>query len=226
MGVDSPAERHIPGCHLRVTPGRQAASIGPATTRAQPTPAALSAGPPERWWIGIVEPLAAERDELVAAAVAAVPAQEAMRQDAVSEEGVEPVIHELRQVGADGVFGLLEESRDVLLHQTVRRGLLGAVALASEQGCHPAPAGAAAPWLARKAAEGVSPHGLKPCAAPQSPGKQPGDVCPLVRGLQRVPVCGSDRQLRGGEIGTSDVSSGSYAGLRSSTWGGRFRSST
>ena len=153
MGVDSPAERHFPECHLRVTPGRQAASIGPATTRTQPTPAALSAGPPERWWIGIVEPLAAERDELVVAAVAAVQAQEAMRQDAAFEKGVELVLHELRQVGADSVFGLLEESGDVLLHQTVQRGLLGAVALASEQGCHPAPTGGAAPWLARKAPE-------------------------------------------------------------------------
>ena len=119
MGVDSPAEWHLPGRQLRVTPGRQAASIGPATTRTQPTPAALSTGPPERWWIGIVELLAAERDELVVAAVAAVQALEAMRQDDAFEEGVELVLHELRQVGADSFFGLLEESRDVLLHQTV-----------------------------------------------------------------------------------------------------------
>ena len=43
----------------------------------------------------------------------------------------------------------------------------------------------------------VSPHGLKPCAAPQSPSVLPADVCPLLRCPQRVPACGSDRQLRG-----------------------------
>ena len=48
------------GRRPRVTPGRLAASIGPATTRTQPTPAALRAEPPEHyWWIGIVKPLAA-----------------------------------------------------------------------------------------------------------------------------------------------------------------------
>ena len=37
----------------------KAASIGPATTRTQPTPAALRAEPPEQRWIGIVKPPAA-----------------------------------------------------------------------------------------------------------------------------------------------------------------------
>ena len=45
-------------------------------------------------------PLAAQRDELVVAAVAAVQAQQAIRQDAAFEQGVELVLHELRQVGA------------------------------------------------------------------------------------------------------------------------------
>ena len=79
----------------------------------------------------------------------------------------------------------------------------------SGQGCHPAPARAASRWLARRTPEVVSPHGLKPCAVPQSPFVLPADVCPLVRGLHRVPVCGSDRRLRGGEIGTPEVGSGS-----------------
>ncbi len=56
LGVDSPAEKCLPGCRLRVTPCRLAASIGPATTRTQPTPAALRSGPPEKWWIRIVKP--------------------------------------------------------------------------------------------------------------------------------------------------------------------------
>ena len=93
-------------------------------------------------------PLAAERHQLVVAAVAAVQAQEAVGQDAAFEEGVELVLHELRQVGAGSVFGLGDEGRGMLLHQAVQRGLFRAVALASEQGCHPAPAGAAGQWLA------------------------------------------------------------------------------
>ena len=60
--------------------------------------------------------------------VAAAQAQEAVGQDAAFEEGVELVLHELRQVGAGSVFGLGEEGRGVLLHQTLQRGLLRAVA--------------------------------------------------------------------------------------------------
>ena len=62
------------------------------------------------------------------AAVAAAQAQEAVRQDAALQEGVELVFDKLRQVGAGSVFGLGEESRCVLLHQAVQRGLLGSVA--------------------------------------------------------------------------------------------------
>ena len=74
-------------------------------------------------------PLAAERDQLVVAAVGAAQAQEAVSEDAAFEEGVELVLHELRQVGAGGIFGLGKEGRSVLQHQAVQRGLLGAVAL-------------------------------------------------------------------------------------------------
>ena len=63
-------------------------------------------------------PLAAERDEFVVAAVAAAQSQETVGQDAAFEEGVELVFDELRQVGAGSVFGLGEEGRGVLLHQT------------------------------------------------------------------------------------------------------------
>ena len=75
-------------------------------------------------------------------------------------------LDEVRQVGAGSVFGLGEESRGVLLHQSVQRGLFRAVALVVDKGCHPAPVGAAGQWLARRAPEVVSPHGLKPGAAP------------------------------------------------------------
>ena len=50
--------------------------------------------------------LAAERDVLAAAVVAAVQAQEVVGQDAALQEGVELVLDELRQVGAGSVFGL------------------------------------------------------------------------------------------------------------------------
>jgi len=39
-------------------------------------------------------------------------------QDAALEEGVEPILDELRQVGAGSVFGLGEERRCVLLHRS------------------------------------------------------------------------------------------------------------
>ena len=67
-------------------------------------------------------------------AVAAAQAQEAVRQDAALEEGVELVLDELRQVCADCGLGLREEGRGVLLHQAVQRGLLGAVALVVDRG--------------------------------------------------------------------------------------------
>ena len=74
-------------------------------------------------------PLAAEGDQLVVAAVAAAQPQEAVGQDAAFEEGVELVLHELRQIGSGGGFGLGDEGRGVLLHQAVQRGLLRAVTL-------------------------------------------------------------------------------------------------
>ncbi len=54
--------------------------------------------------------------------------------------------------------------------------------------------------IAQTAAESLSikpEQGLKPWAAPQSPTVPPADVCPRCGARQRVPVCGSDRQLRG-----------------------------
>jgi hypothetical protein len=56
------------------------------------------------------------------------------RQNAAFEEGVELVLDELRQVGSGSVFGVGEESRCVLLHQAVQRGLLGSVARAVDRG--------------------------------------------------------------------------------------------
>ena len=64
------------------------------------------------------------------AAVAAAQAQEAVRQDAARQEGLELVLDELRQVGTGGGFSFGDEGRSMLLHQAVQRGLLGAVALA------------------------------------------------------------------------------------------------
>lgn len=59
LGVDSPAEMRLSGCRLRVTPCRQAVSIGPVATATQPTPAAPRAGTLEQWGIEIVRPPAA-----------------------------------------------------------------------------------------------------------------------------------------------------------------------
>ena len=68
------------------------------------------------------------------AAVTATQAHEAVGQDAALQEGVELVLHKLRQVGAGCGLGLLEESRGVLLHQAVQRGLFGALALVVDWG--------------------------------------------------------------------------------------------
>ncbi len=68
------------------------------------------------------------------AAVGAAQAQEAVRQDAALEEGVELVFDELRQVGAGGLLGLGEEGLGVLLHKAVQRGLLGPVTLVVDRG--------------------------------------------------------------------------------------------
>ncbi len=68
------------------------------------------------------------------AAVTAAQAQEPVRQDAALQEGVELVFDKLRQIGAGSVFGLCEESRSVLLHQAVQRGLLGSVARVVDRG--------------------------------------------------------------------------------------------
>ena len=67
-------------------------------------------------------------------AVPAAQAQEAVGQDAALQEGVELVTDELRQPGTASLFGLGEESRCMLLHQAVQRGLLGAVAVVVDRG--------------------------------------------------------------------------------------------
>ena len=66
---------------------------------------------------------------------------------AAFEEGVELVFDELRQVGAGSVFGLGEESRGVLLHKAVQRGLLRAVALAVDRSAIRRPLGLPADGL-------------------------------------------------------------------------------
>ena len=85
--------------------------------------------------------LAAEGDELVVAAVAATQPQETMRQDAALKKGLELVRHELRQAGGRSGVDLGEEGRGVLLHQAVKRGLLGAVALVVNRGAIGRPVG-------------------------------------------------------------------------------------
>ena len=71
--------------------------------------------------------LATEGDQFVVAAIGAAQAQEALRQDAALQEGLELVFDELRQAGTGGLFGLGEEALGVLRHQAEQRGLLGAV---------------------------------------------------------------------------------------------------
>ena len=81
------------------------------------------------------------------AALAAAQPQEAVRQDAALEEGVELVLDELRQLGTGAGFGLRDEAGRVLLHQAVQRGLLGAVALVVDRGAIRRPLGLPADGL-------------------------------------------------------------------------------
>jgi len=62
--------------------------------------------------------------------------QDAVGRDAALEEGVKLVLDELRQAGASGLFGLGEEGLGTLLHQALKRGLLGAVARAMDRVRH------------------------------------------------------------------------------------------
>ena len=64
-----------------------------------------------------------------------------MRQDAALKKGLELVLQELRQAGARAGVDLGEEGRGVLLHQAVKRGLLGAVALVVNRGAIGRPVG-------------------------------------------------------------------------------------
>ena len=57
-----------------------------------------------------------------------------MGKDAAIEEGMELVLHELRQVGSGDNFGLRKERGGVLLHQALQLGLLRAVALIVDRG--------------------------------------------------------------------------------------------
>jgi len=54
-------------------------------------------------------------------------AQEAVRQGAALQEGVERVTDELRQAGTGGLFSPREEALGLLLHQAVQHGPLGTV---------------------------------------------------------------------------------------------------
>ena len=67
-------------------------------------------------------------------ALPAAQPQEAVRQDAARQEGVELVTDELRQPGTCGLFRLGEETLSMLLHQAVQRGLLGPVARVMDRG--------------------------------------------------------------------------------------------
>ena len=93
--------------------------------------------------------------------------QEAVRQDAALEEGVELILDESRQLGSGVGLGVGDEAGCVPLHQTVQRGLLGTVAFVVDWGARPAPSGAVGRWLAREAPEVVS-SDLKPRTASQS----------------------------------------------------------
>ena len=86
-------------------------------------------------------PLAAERQQLVVAAVPGAQPQEAVRQDAALEEGIELVLDEARQFGPGAGLGVGDEAGGMLLHEAIQRSLLGAVAFVVERGAVRRPQG-------------------------------------------------------------------------------------
>jgi hypothetical protein len=77
--------------------------------------------------------LAPEGQRLVVVALAAAQPQEAQREDAELEEGVEDFPNEPRQLRSGAGPGVCDEAGCVLQHQAVQRGLLGEVAVAVER---------------------------------------------------------------------------------------------
>lgn len=67
-------------------------------------------------------------------AIATAQPQQAVRQDGALKEGTERVADEARQFTAGAGSGVGNEAGHMLLHQTVQRGLLRAVALAVNRG--------------------------------------------------------------------------------------------
>ncbi|HRZ63070.1 MAG TPA: hypothetical protein P5163_21010 [Rubrivivax sp.] len=67
------------------------------------------------------------------AALPAMQPQEAVCQDAALQEGVELVLDESRQLRSGAGFGVGDEAGRVLLHQTVQRRALRAMALVVER---------------------------------------------------------------------------------------------
>jgi hypothetical protein len=67
------------------------------------------------------------------AALAAARLQEAVRQHAAIEEGVELVLDESLQLRSGAGLGVGDEAGRMPLHQPVQHGLLGAVALVAER---------------------------------------------------------------------------------------------
>ena len=105
--------------------------------------------------------LAAEGQQLVVAAFAAVQPQETVGQDAAFEKGVELVFDEARQLRSGTGLGVGDEAGRMLLHQAVQGRSARGGAARSGAGRRPAPSGAVGRRLAREAPEVVSSDGLK-----------------------------------------------------------------
>lgn len=88
--------------------------------------------------------LAAEGAQLVVPTVIATQPKKAVRQDATFEKGVERVLDDPRKPRSGADPGVRNEAGHMLLHRSIRRSLLGAVAVVAERcaigrplGCRP-----------------------------------------------------------------------------------------
>ena len=149
----------------------------------------------------------------------------AVGQDATLQEGIEPVLDELWQVGASSVLSLRDEGRGVLLLQAVQRSAPGGGAR-SGRGAIRRPGGAAGRWLAREAPEPGEPARSQAVLHATIALRVACRCVPSSTGPPPSASLWPDRRLQGDKFEGAEVSSGSSGGLRITGWTSAKRSAS
>lgn len=102
--------------------------------------------------------------------------QQALRQDAAFEEGVDPVRDEVRQFGPGAALDVGNEAGRILLHRVVQGGLLQSTPLVVQRRASDV-LWACRPTACTRGSRAVSPHGLKLSTLSQSLGRAQTSGC-------------------------------------------------